>query len=127
MSHIHLTIDNVPLSVEPGTTIHQAAGLAGIHIPTLCASADIDHAPGACRVCLVEVEGQRNLTASCVFPVAPGMVVRTTSERVRKARKMVVELLLANHPPECNHCIRNGSCELQQVAEIGRASCRERV
>lgn len=117
MSKVHVTIDNIPVSVEPGTTIHQAAKSVGIHIPTLCASTEIEHTPGACRVCLVDVEGQRSLVASCVFPVAEGMVVRTTTERVRKTRKMVVELLLSNHPAECNHCIRNGNCELQKVAE----------
>ncbi len=117
MSVVSLTIDNIHLSAEPGTTIHQAAKSVGIHIPTLCALTDIGHTPGSCRVCTVEVDGQRTLVASCVFPVAEGMVVRTTTERVRSARKMVVELLLANHPTECNHCIRNGNCELQKVAE----------
>jgi iron-only hydrogenase group A len=117
MSEINLTIDNMHVTAERGTTIQQAAKKAGIHIPTLCAMNEIGHTPGACRVCLVEVEGQRSLVASCVFPVAEGMTVRTTTERVRRARKMVVELLLANHPAECNHCIRNGNCELQKVAE----------
>jgi NADH-quinone oxidoreductase subunit G len=117
MSKVHVTIDNIPVAVEPGTTIHQAAKSVGIHIPTLCASPEIGHTPGCCRVCLVEVQGQRTLVASCVFPVAEGMAVRTTTERVRTTRKMVVELLLSNHPTECNHCIRNGNCELQRVAE----------
>lgn len=117
MSKVHVTIDNIPVSVEPGTTIHEAAKSVGIHIPTLCALTEIGHTPGACRVCLVEVEGQRTLVASCVFPVAEGMVIHTTTERVRTTRKMVVELLLSNHPTECNHCIRNGNCELQKVAE----------
>ncbi len=117
MELVNLTIDNRTVSVKPGTTIHQAAKSIGINVPTLCASVEMNHTPGACRVCLVEVKGQRNLIASCVFPVAEGMVVHTTTERVRSARKMVVELLLANHPAECNHCIRNGNCELQKVAE----------
>ncbi|MDO9516272.1 MAG: NADH-dependent [FeFe] hydrogenase, group A6, partial [Syntrophales bacterium] len=71
----------------------------------------------ACRVCVTEVEGQRTLVAACVFPVSRGMVIHTNSERVRKARKMVVELLLADHPSECTTCVRNGGCELQKVAE----------
>jgi NADH-quinone oxidoreductase subunit G len=117
MSLVNLTIDNMKVAVEQGTTILEAAKKAGIMIPTLCASAELGHTPGACRVCLVEVQGQRSLTASCVFPVSEGMVVRTTTEAVRSARKMVVELLLSNHPAECNYCIRNANCELQKVAE----------
>jgi iron-only hydrogenase group A len=117
MSLVKLTIDNRKVEVTPGTTILEAAKQIGIKIPTLCAWTEIHHTPGACRVCLTEVEGQRSLIASCVFPVTEGMVVRTNTERVRTARKMVVELLLSNHPAECNYCIRNGNCELQKVAE----------
>ena len=117
MSRVTLTIDDKKVEVEAGTTILQAAGKIGIKIPTLCAWMEIGHTPGACRVCMTEVQGQRSLIASCVFPVSEGMVVKTTTERVRLARKMVVELLLSNHPAECNYCVRNGSCELQKVAE----------
>lgn len=117
MPKVSLTIDNTKVEVEAGSTILAAAKAAGINIPTLCAWQEIGHTPGACRVCVAEVEGQRSLVASCVFPVAEGMVVRTNSERVRSARKMVVELLLSNHPAECNFCVRNGNCELQKVAE----------
>ncbi len=117
MAKVNVTIDNIKVSVEQGNTILEAAMLAGIKIPTLCAWPEINHRPGACRVCVVEVDGQRNLVASCVFPVSEGMVVKTTSERVRKARKLNVELLLSNHPTECNVCVRNGNCDLQVVAE----------
>ncbi|MDD5712974.1 MAG: [FeFe] hydrogenase, group A, partial [Smithellaceae bacterium] len=117
MSLVNLTIDNRKVAVEPGMTVLAAAKQAGITIPTLCAWTEINHTPGACRVCVTEVEGQRNLVAACVFPVAEGMVVKTNTERVRTARKLVVELLLSNHPTECNFCIRNGNCELQKVAE----------
>jgi NADH-quinone oxidoreductase subunit G len=117
VSVVKLTIDNIPLTAKPGATIHQAAQSVGIHIPTLCAMTEIGHTPGACRVCVVEVEGQRTLVASCVFPVTEGMAVRTNTERVRAARKMVVELLLANHPAECASCVRSGNCELQRIAE----------
>ena len=117
MSLVTLTIDDRKVEVEAGTTIMEAARKIGIRIPTLCAWPEIHHTPGACRVCMTEVKGQRSLIASCVFPVSEGMVVKTNTERVRMARKMVVELLLANHPAECNYCVRNGSCELQQVAE----------
>ena len=117
MALVSLTIDKRKVQVEAGTSILEAARVAGIKIPTLCAWTEIGHTPGACRVCVVEVDGQRALVAACVFPVTEGMVVHTSTGRVRAARKMVVELLLANHPTECNYCIRNGNCELQQVAE----------
>src|SRR5512145_733594 len=118
MSTLKLTIDNRQVEVPVGATILEAARAAGIKIPTLCAWPEIHHTPGACRVCMTEVEGQRSLIAACVFPVSEGMIVRTNTEKVRQARKMVVELLLANHPQECNFCVRNGSCELQKVAEF---------
>jgi iron-only hydrogenase group A len=118
MSTIKMTIDNRVIEVEPGITILEAAKKAGIKIPTLCAWTEIGHTPGACRVCMTEVEGQRSLIAACVFPVTEGMVVHTNTQKVRLARKMVVELLLANHPQECNFCVRNGNCELQKVAEF---------
>ena len=117
MSLVTVTIDNMKVDVEAGTTVYAAAKKAGVQIPTLCAWFEIGHTPGACRVCMVDVEGQRNLIASCVFPVTDGMVIHTNTERVRSARRMVVELLLADHPQECNFCVRNGNCELQKVAE----------
>ncbi len=117
MPQVTLTIDGKKVEVDAGTTILQAAGKIGIKIPTLCAWTEIGHTPGACRVCMTEVQGQRSLIASCVFPVSEGMVVKTNTRRVRMARKMVVELLLSNHPAECNYCVRNGNCELQKVAE----------
>ncbi|MFH1573958.1 MAG: NADH-dependent [FeFe] hydrogenase, group A6 [Acidobacteriota bacterium] len=117
MSRVTLTIDGKKVEVDAGTTILQAAREIGIKIPTLCAWTEVGHTPGACRVCMTDVQGQRSLIASCVYPVSEGMVVKTNTERVRLARKMVVELLLANHPAECNYCVRNGSCELQKVAE----------
>jgi iron-only hydrogenase group A len=118
MKTVTLTIDNRRIEAPAGVTILEAARGAGIQIPTLCAWPEIHHTPGACRVCMTEVEGQRSLIAACVFPVSEGMVVHTNTEKVRQARKMVVELLLANHPQECNFCVRNGSCELQKVAEF---------
>ncbi|MEN6448722.1 MAG: NADH-dependent [FeFe] hydrogenase, group A6 [Syntrophaceae bacterium] len=114
---VNLTIDNVKLSVAEGSTVLDAAKAAGIKVPSLCAWPEIGHLPGACRVCVCEVEGQRNLVASCVFPVSEGMIIKTNTERVRKARKLNVELILANHPTECNICVRNNNCDLQRVAE----------
>ena len=118
MSTVKLTIDNRQVEIKAGATILEAARSVGIKIPTLCAWTEINHTPGACRVCMTEVEGQRGLIAACVFPVSEGMIVLTNTEKVRQARKMVVELLLANHPQECNYCVRNGNCELQKVAEF---------
>ena len=115
---VKLNIDNREVEVPAGSTILEAARSTGIKIPTLCAWTERNHTPGACRVCMTEVEGQRSLIAACVFPVAEGMVVHTNTQKVREARKMVVELLLANHPQECNFCVRNGSCELQKVAQV---------
>ena len=94
MSRVTLTIDDKKVEVDAGTTILQAAGKIGIKIPTLCTWMEIGHTPGACRVCMTEVQGQRSLIASCVFPVSEGMVVKTNTQRVRLARKMVVELSL---------------------------------
>lgn len=117
MALIPVTVDNRKVEVAEGSTVLEAARKAGITIPTLCALGEIGHTPGACRVCVTEVEGQRTLVASCVFPVSEGMVIHTNTERVRTARKLVVELLLANHPSECTTCVRHGRCELQAVAE----------
>lgn len=115
---VHLTIDNRKLEVSEGTTILEAARSIGIHIPTLCAHTELGHTPGACRVCLVEVERSRTLVASCVYPVAEGMKVKTNSERVRQARLNVMEFLLSDHPQDCNICQKHGHCELQAVAEL---------
>ena len=117
MPLVTVTIDKIKVQVEKGSTLLDAAKKAGIRIPTLCAWPEIGHQPGACRVCVAEVEGVKNLVASCVYPVDDGMVVRTATERVRRARRLNVELLLSNHPTECNVCVRNGNCDLQKVAE----------
>ena len=117
MSLVTLTIDNQKVQVEEGATILEAAKTMGITIPTLCAMHEINHKPGACRVCVVAVEGMPALAAACVYPVRDGMVVKTNSKEVQQARRFAVEMLLANHPPECNICIRNGNCDLQKVAE----------
>lgn len=114
---VTLTIDGQQVQVPAGTTILEAAKKAGIHIPALCYAKDIDHKVGSCRVCLIEIEGNRNLQASCVYPVAEGMKVKTTSPKVRSARKTVVELLLSDHPYDCLKCYRNGNCELQTLAQ----------
>ncbi len=100
-------------------TVLEAARQAGIRIPTLCYHRDL--APeGHCRVCLIEVEGQRALQPACVFPASDKMVVKTNSRRVREARRFSVELILSNHPTDCLNCVRNQKCELQTLArEMG--------
>jgi len=113
---VNITIDGQELSVPNSYTVLEAAKEVGIDIPTLCYLKDINEV-GACRVCVVEVEGARNLIASCVQPVNDGMVVKTHTRRVRQSRKTNLELVLANHNRECLTCAKNGSCELQKLSD----------
>ncbi|MCL4194008.1 MAG: [FeFe] hydrogenase, group A, partial [Thermoguttaceae bacterium] len=114
-----VSINNVSVEVPPGSTILHAAQQAGIRIPTLCYVEGLQ-AIGGCRVCVVEVEGMRNLAASCSMPVQDGMKVFTNTSRVRAARRMVVELLLSEHNGDCQTCDRSENCELQALAaELG--------
>jgi NADP-reducing hydrogenase subunit HndD len=116
---ITLTINNIAVEVPEGAMILAAAKKAGIRIPTLCFVEGLQ-AIGACRVCVVELEGARNLVASCSMPAAQGMKVLTNTRRVREARRSVVELLLSEHNGECQTCDRNEDCELQALAaELG--------
>lgn len=114
MEMITLTINGQTVQAPKNATILEAARSAGIHIPTLCYHSEL--APKACRLCVVEATGARTLVASCVYPVAEGMVVKTNTDKVRAARRMVVELLLANHPKDCLACQKSGDCELQNIA-----------
>jgi NADP-reducing hydrogenase subunit HndD len=120
MDKIKLTIDNKPVEVAKGTTIFQAARQAGINIPALCymklENLGVENRPGACRICVVEVEGRRNLAPSCSTDCTEGMVVKTTSPRVLNARRTVMELILSDHPQDCLVCPSNGQCELQDLA-----------
>ena len=111
---VNLKINNIPVSVEEGTTILDAAKRLNFRIPTLCNHPDLTVA-GNCRVCLVEIKGARLLSASCATPVSEGMEVSTNSEKVRIARKHVVELLLTEHNADCTKCFKNGRCELQDL------------
>jgi NADH-quinone oxidoreductase subunit G/NADP-reducing hydrogenase subunit HndD len=115
MAEITLTINGKSVTTEAGTTLLDVCRDQGIDIPTLCYMKDL-FPSGACRMCVVEVEGARGLVPSCAFPAADGQVVHTHSPRARRARKTIVELLLANHPQECLHCVRSGSCGLQTLA-----------
>jgi NADH dehydrogenase/NADH:ubiquinone oxidoreductase subunit G len=113
---VTVKIDGVEAKVPFGSTILQAAESIGVHIPTLCHHPDLDVA-GICRICVVEVAGQRLLQPACVFPVTNQMTIDTHSRRVRLARRHVLELLLSEHYGECYSCQRNGNCELQALAE----------
>ncbi len=111
-----IEVNGKQVEAKPGEMLLDAIKRAGISVPTLCYLADL--APsGACRMCVVEVEGQRTLIPSCACPVADGMKVQTHSPRAIRARKTIIELLLANHPDDCLYCVRNGSCDLQGLAE----------
>jgi NADP-reducing hydrogenase subunit HndD len=124
METVNITIDGRKLQVPKTATVLEAARQAGVKVPTLCYHPEL-RPEGACRVCMVEVQGARTLVASCVYPVNEGMVVRTNTAAVREGRKMVVELLLANHPQDCFTCQRNLSCELQTIAaELGLRDVR---
>lgn len=112
---INLKINNIPVTVEEGATILDAAKKINLQIPTLCHHDDLCVA-GNCRVCVVEQVGLKNLQASCAVPAAEGMEIVTNSEKVRKARKHIIELLLSEHNTDCTKCYKNGNCELQDLA-----------
>ncbi len=116
---ITIEVNNRRIEAKRGEMLLSALRRAGITVPTLC---HMEHLfpSGACRMCVVEVEGQRNLVPSCAFPVAEGMKVQTHSPRAVRARKTIIELLLASHPDDCLYCVRNGNCQLQALAaELG--------
>ncbi len=113
---INLTIDGRPVSVEEGKTVLQACGAAGVYVPTLCHSPDL--VPyGACRFCIVKIEGVRGLPTSCTTPAAEGMKVTTEDEELRQVRTMTAQLLLADHPQDCLTCSSNQNCGLQKIAQ----------
>jgi formate dehydrogenase alpha subunit len=119
MAEVRLTIDGREVRAEEGMTLFEAAKRAGIAIPHLCYREGL-RPTTACRLCVVEVEGMRTLVASCAYPVANKMVVRTDTERVQEARRLVVEFLLSDHPYDCMTCEKSGSCLLEKYAyELG--------
>ena len=124
---IKLTIDKLPVCVEPGTTILDAAKSVGIVIPTLChidlKGTCVKNNPASCRICVVEVEGRRNLAPSCATMCTEGMVVYTNSARVVRARKTIAELMLSDHPNDCLTCPKCSDCELQRL--VMRFNIRE--
>ncbi|TCK87952.1 NAD(P)-dependent iron-only hydrogenase catalytic subunit [Natranaerovirga hydrolytica] len=121
MSEVKITIDGKEINVPSGSTILQGAEQLGIHIPTLCHldlhDIKMVNQSASCRVCVVEVEGRRNLVPACATTVTDGMVIKSNSIRVLNARKTVVELFISDHPKECLTCSKSGECELQDLAE----------
>ncbi len=113
---IRLEVNGRSIEAEKGETILSALNRHGIQVPTICSMKGLSPS-GACRMCVVEVEGRENLVPSCSFPVEETMKIRTHSPRVLRARKINVELLLSSHPDDCLYCEQNGSCELQNLAE----------
>ena len=116
MENVKISINGTEMEVASDLTILEAAKEAGISIPTLCYLKDLNEV-GACRVCVVEVEGARTLQASCVVPVREGMVIKTNTKRVRDSQKVTTELILANHNRECLTCYRSKNCELQKLSD----------
>jgi iron-only hydrogenase group A len=112
---ITISINDKEYQVDADQTIMQAADRCGYHIPRLCYHPKLS-IEGACRVCIVEVEGAKNYVASCCYPVADGMKIHTNTKEIRRARRDIVELLLDNHPEDCHTCERDGNCELQRLA-----------
>jgi len=112
---ITINIDGIDLKVPMGTTILEAAGMAGVHIPTLCHHEDLCVA-GVCRICVVEIKGQRALQASCAYPITSPLTIRTQTPEVRRARRHIIDLMLSKHYGECYACFRNNNCELQSLA-----------
>ena len=117
METVRLTIDGMEVEVPAGSTVLEAAAKAGVFIPTLCHDPELS-ALGACRLCVVEIPGMRNLPAACVTQVTPGMEVHTSSPAVIEARRTILELLLAGHPEDCLTCEKAGDCRLQDYAYL---------
>ena len=112
---IKINVNGKDYKVKPDQTIMQALDDLGFKIPRLCYHPKLS-IEGACRVCIVEVEGMKNYVASCSYPVSDGIQVRTNTKELRQARRDIVELILDNHPEDCHTCERDGNCELQRLA-----------
>ena len=109
-----VVIDGRTVPIEGEKNLLEMVRKAGIDLPTFCYHSDLS-VYGACRLCLVEVEG-RGILSSCSTPPEPGLIVRTNTEELREIRKISIELILANHNRECTSCVRSGSCQLQDIA-----------
>jgi NADP-reducing hydrogenase subunit HndD len=120
MENIKINIDNKPLEVPKGTTILKAARELGIEIPALCymdlSDLNIENKPAGCRICVVEVQGRRNLAPACATKCEEGMIIKTHTTRVLNARRTVMEFILSDHPKDCLICAKSGNCDLQNMA-----------
>lgn len=114
MEMVNVKINGIAVSVPKGSTILEAARVAGVEIPTLCYMKKINEI-GACRICVVEATGARGLVTACVYPVSEGMEIKTNTEKVQKARKTTLELILSTHDKKCLSCVRSTNCELQKL------------
>ncbi len=113
---IEMQVDGRMIEAREGETILSALKREGVHVPTLCSMEGLLPS-GACRMCIVEMEGPGNFVPACSFPVAPGMKILTRSPKVLDARRTIVELLLSNHPDDCLYCSRSGKCDLQKLSQ----------
>ena len=121
---VSVEVDGRSVEVPEGTSVMRAAALAGVDVPKLCAT-DSLKAFGSCRLCLVEIDGQKGTPASCTTPVRDGMSVTTASQKLDKLRQGVMELYLSDHPEDCKGCNGNGDCEIQDRAgEVGLVNMR---
>ena len=114
MEMLNVKVNGIAVSVPKGSTILEAARIAGVEIPTLCFMKEKNEI-GACRICVVEATGARGLVAACVHPVAEGMEIQTNTEKIQKARKTTLELILSTHDKNCLSCVRSTNCELQKL------------
>ena len=116
MNYVTITIDGIKVTVPENYTVLEAAREAQINIPTLCYLKDVQQI-GACRLCLVEIKGARAYQAACVAPISDGMEIYTNTEKLRKVRKINLELILSTHNRECTSCVRSGNCELAALCK----------
>jgi len=115
---VKLVVDNREIQAEDGQNLLQACLQNGIYIPNLCHIDGMLEPPASCRMCLVEIEGERNVIPSCTVVVKDGMVVKTDTEAVRRLQRSGLQLLLSVHEVDCGHCPANKKCELQRIAKF---------
>lgn len=123
METVNVKVNGIAVSVPKGSTILEAARAAGVEIPTLCFMKDCNEI-GACRICVVEATMTRGLVTACVYPVAEGMEIQTNTEKVQKARRTTLELMLSTHDRRCLSCVRSTTCEFQKLCrDYGVEDC----
>jgi formate dehydrogenase major subunit/NADH-quinone oxidoreductase subunit G len=117
MGTIRISIDGKEIDCSEGESVLWAALDNGIYIPNLCAIRKRSEPYGACRLCFVEVEGENSPVTACAIKVKEGMIVNTKGEKAARLDRTAFELILSNHPVDCDHCLKSGSCELQKIAK----------